>query len=142
MRLQKLAALAVGVGLFTAAVPVRAEPSRWIAALPFGAGQFQNGDVGRGLFFAVGEILFGGSSLGSAAYIAAIASSAPTPSRLASTNAKLATAAAINRVTFAGWGALTLAGILEAEVSFAPNRAAVTATPTPGGASLGFRLGF
>jgi hypothetical protein len=37
--------------------------SRWIAAMPFGAGQIQNGDTGLGVFFAVGEALLGGATI-------------------------------------------------------------------------------
>lgn len=31
-------------------------PSRWIAAVPFGAGQFQNGDTALGVSFRAGEV--------------------------------------------------------------------------------------
>lgn len=40
-------------------VEARVEASRWIAAVPFGAGQFQNGDEGIGWMFFATETLFG-----------------------------------------------------------------------------------
>jgi len=39
-------------------------PSRYVASMPFGAGQFQNGDVGLGLFFGISQLLAGGTAMG------------------------------------------------------------------------------
>jgi hypothetical protein len=154
MRFLRLGSLALGLALTAAAAPARAESSvdqparppsassRFIALLPFGAGQFQNGDVARGAYFAAGELLLAGTSIGSYLYVAHLATTAVPASQFSSTNAHIATATVVNRVAFASWAALTLGGIIEAQISLAPKRAAVTATPTPGGALLGVRAAF
>jgi hypothetical protein len=116
--------------------------SRWIALIPFGVGQFQNHDVARGVYFAVGELLLAGTSIGSYFYSYHLATSAPPASEVAAVNAKLDTVTVVNRVAFASWAALTLAGVIEAQLNFGPKRAAVTATPIPGGGSLGVRATF
>ncbi len=40
------------------------ENSRWVAALPLGAGQFQNGQEGWGWFFLGSEMILGGTAIG------------------------------------------------------------------------------
>jgi hypothetical protein len=105
-------------------------------------GQFQNRDVARGVLFAVGEAVLAGTSIGSYLYSYHLASTAHPASQFVAVNAEFNTLAIVNRVAFASWAALTLGGIIEAQVSFVPKRVAVTASPTPGGASLGVRATF
>jgi hypothetical protein len=45
---------------------VVARQSRWVAMLPFGAGQFQNGDETLGVVFAVSEVVLGAALITSA----------------------------------------------------------------------------
>lgn len=103
--------------------------SRWIALVPFGIGQFQNGEVRLGILFAAGEAALGGASLVTVALVnrlAAINPNQPTygnrPIDFPAINSQMSTLTAVNRVTFAAWGALTLAGIVQAEVAFVPER--------------------
>lgn len=157
-------ALAAAVGLST--VPARAEDeegshlqivgSRWIAALPFGVGQMQNGDVGLGVAFAVGEALLAGASIASDVMVLNLAStnvsvrsSTRQPVDVPALDTELRTLTTVNRVTFAGFAALAAAGVIEAEVSFGPRSLprttpAITATaaPLPGGGVVGLRACF
>jgi uncharacterized protein with PIN domain len=153
------AALAVAVSL--SAAPARADEatSRWIAALPFGAGQVHRGDIGLGLYFAAGEALLGGASIAAAAYVGALTSAASAPPEpgqkvvdIRALNAELRTATMVNRIAFAGWAALTAAGVVEAQLSISRRSSAsrdqpspplrLTAAPVPGGASIGLHLSF
>jgi hypothetical protein len=96
--------------------------SRWIALVPFGIGQFQNGDTPWGVTFAVTEAAAAGTSLVAVALANSLASTVPSPALLDPTNARLSTYATVNRVSFTAWGALTLAGIIHAQVNFVPER--------------------
>jgi hypothetical protein len=157
---KRIAATALALAIGLSAAPSRADEAteRWIAALPFGAGQIRRGDVGLGVFFAVGEALLGGTAIAAWAAFGALSTTDPyrpvgqrVPS-IPALNAELDTVATVNRVAFAGWAALTAAGVIEAQVSVgrrgsAPRdqpspRVAMTAAPVPGGASMGLRLAF
>lgn len=152
-------ALALAMGLH--ATPSRAEDgsARWIAMLPFGVGQMYRGDTRLAVFFAAGEALLGGTSVATMAWVNARASantSPPGPGQLpvdhAAINAEIQTATMVNRLAFAGWAALTAAGIIEAQVNLPSRRSAprdqpappahLTAAPVPGGASVGLRVAF
>ncbi len=147
--------LAAAAAIALAAAPARADDAlaRSIAAVPFGAGQFQNGDTALGICFAAGEALLGGASIATmllANHLASVTPSGPTqPAAVASLNQRIDGTVTANRVSFAGWAALTAAGIIEAEVTFAPRRAAppdgerpslsATLAAVPGGGFLGLR---
>jgi tetratricopeptide (TPR) repeat protein len=107
--------------------------SRWVALLPFGAGQFQNGDTALGWTFLISEALMGSASVVSAVVVAGYegvdttAKSAPAAAGEAESsvdvdqlNNQIATATAINRVAFGAWAAITVAGIIHAQVTFVP----------------------
>jgi hypothetical protein len=132
----------------------RVEPnSRWIALVPFGVGQIQNGDLRLGIAFAAGEVLLGGASLVTVAIVNKLASTnvnANTQIDLTKLNNQLRTAVTVNQITFAGWAALTVAGVIQAQVGFVPERTTIQkrpipprptlapiAAPVPGGAVLG-----
>lgn len=128
--------------------------SRWIAMVPFGVGQFQNGNVGAGIAFAAGEVLFGGAALVSIAVVNKLASTdvGPHPSQAVvdALNSQIRTATTVNQITFAAWAAITIAGVIQAQVSFVPEhtttaprpipsrpKLAPVAAPVPGGGVLG-----
>ncbi|APR88197.1 Tetratricopeptide TPR_2 repeat protein [Minicystis rosea] len=130
----------------------RIEPnSRWIAMVPFGVGQFQNGDVRLGVVFAAGEVLLGGASLVTVAVVNRLASSFSVPN--VDKNAlsrQIKTVTTVNQITFAAWAAVTVAGVLQAQFGFVPERTttvkrpipprpkiAPVAAPVPGGAIFG-----
>lgn len=152
------AALAVAVSLSAASSRADEAASRWIAALPFGAGQIHRGDIGLGLFFAVGEAVLGGTSIAAASRVGALNSARFTslePGQhidIRALNAELRTASAVNRIAFASWAALTAAGVIEAQVNVGRRSSAswdrssppvrMIAVPVPGGASIGLHLAF
>jgi hypothetical protein len=153
LRASRLLPLALAATIGLAAGPARAEGSRWIAALPFGAGQFQNGDFALGIVFSAGEAALAGLSIATAVRTHLLTSHASNgPPDLAALNSSLRTSVLTNQIAFGGWGALTVAGIAEAQVRFVPRRddcgatpcPSVTATlaPFPGGALLGIRGAF
>ncbi len=128
--------------------------SRWIALIPFGIGQIQNGDVRAGIAFAVGEAAFGVAALAAVGEFNSLASTNPyaataTPVNIPELNSRISTWVLVNRITFAGWAALTAAGIMHAQITFVPERTYTDrpvpprpklvpiASPLPGGAMLG-----
>ncbi|MEZ4309213.1 MAG: hypothetical protein R3F14_14345 [Polyangiaceae bacterium] len=151
--------LSAAVGLAVTASRADETSARWVAALPFGAGQFHRGDVGLGVFFAVGQALLGGASAGSSAlaqYYASQDLEAPGPDgRFIDRQAlgELAKAVTfVNRATFAGWAALTLSGVIEAQIQLGRRGAEsrepakvpvqVSAGALPGGAAVEMRWQF
>jgi tetratricopeptide (TPR) repeat protein len=92
--------------------------SRWIASVPFGVGQFQNGNAGLGWFFLVGETamagLLAGSIYAQAYYLAAEAR------RPELSDAPIHATRTLQ--TIGGYGLLGLGilGIAEAHLSFVP----------------------
>jgi hypothetical protein len=130
--------------------------SRWVAMVPFGVGQYQNGDIRLGVVFTVGEALLGGSALISVAVYNKLASTDLTqhPNNMRvdvpKLNQQIITAATVNQICFAGWAALSAAGVVQAQVAFVPERVTFrkrpvpprptvtpVAAPLPGGAVLG-----
>jgi hypothetical protein len=91
--------------------------SRLVAALPFGIGQFQNGNRYLGIFFATTQALAAALSIGCWAGIEAKWGNTPVPkSDTAAANAVQNTQLAAGAVF---WG-LYLAGLIDAEVRFKP----------------------
>lgn len=153
-------ALAAAVGL--SATPAHANgPSRWIAAMPFGAGQFQNGDVGLGIFFAGSEAALGVTSIVTGVLTMHLASASETKVTpdgrkyyldRAEANDRIRTLTTMNRIAFASLAAFAVAGVVEAQINFGPRRAVpaepaapsitVSAAPVPGGGLIGFRAEF
>lgn len=95
---------------------------RFIAAIPFGVGQFQNGDTALGYLFLGTEVALAGTALG--AMIVQLNlnariddADAPVTDEL---NANLKTAQDV--LLFSSWGflAVAAAGIVEAQLSFQP----------------------
>jgi hypothetical protein len=152
--------LALAGALSFGAAPAHAEDTRarLIAALPFGVGQFQNGDVSMGLVFAAGEAILGGASIAMVVVFNRLTSaslSPPPPGRgidFAALNDRLAGVTTANRVLFTAWATFTVLGVVEAEVRLGAARTtprdsqgpsvAATAAPVPGGALIGLRAKF
>lgn len=146
LRSSKLIPFALAAAIGLSSTPARAEgESRWLAAVPFGAGQFQNGDTKLGIFFAASEATLGAATIGTLVAVRVLASrdigEDPTGATRASLNRSMRTLATVNRFAFAGWAALAVAGVIEAQGNFARKerrRPAIVpvATPIPGGALL------
>jgi hypothetical protein len=106
--------------------------SRLVALLPFGVGQFQNGDKGYGWGFLVGEVLLGGASIATglieARYIASASDLGVDRDRLRTLidNVKVA-----NIACFAAWAGVSAIGIVQAQVVFVPERAVTRTRPIP-----------
>jgi len=118
--------------------------SRWVAALPFGIGQFQNGDTSVGWAFLVSEVLAGATTMATAIVVAGYegvdVTPGPTPTTaggerttvdIEQLNRRIETATVVNRVAFGAWAALTLAGIVHAQLTFVPERVTVRRRPVP-----------
>lgn len=128
--------------------------SRVTALVPFGVGQFQNGNSGLGVFFAASEALGIAASLGT---LLAAQHYAAVDCRIADCEAAGNTFRAVRTANWASVGvttALVLAGVLEAQVGLVPVERATrkrtvpsptvepVAEATSKGASLGFVVRF
>lgn len=106
---------------------------RWIAAVPFGVGQFQNDDTALGYLFLGTEVALAGTALGAMIVqlsLNARADDVPPPNP-AELNANLKTAQDV--LVFSSWGflAVATAGIVEAQLSFEPEVRRVRKKPLP-----------
>lgn len=113
--------------------------SRWIAMLPFGVGQLQNGDHALGAFFMATETLGTGAAIVTAVVHDAKASANPalpdpdtgrTIDIDALTN-ELSTLRTINHVSFGVTAGLAALGIVQAQIAFVPERVRVEKRPIP-----------
>ena len=119
--------------------------SRWVAALPFGVGQFRNGHRGTGLFFAIAEGLLAGATFGTYLYfefgirrrVERFSGQATVSPDLFPTlrTARLVQAERrtriSNQVLFSVTGAVMLAGVIAAQVRYVPTRTEVRRRPLP-----------
>jgi hypothetical protein len=120
-------------------VEASVETSRWLALVPFGAGQFQNGDDGLGWLFFATEALFGLGAFGTLVAHQAIASSfnpsdpsngIRSESRGRVNDALLATE--ITNWTCAGLFAIfAIVGVLQAQLDFHSTRSFRTRHAVP-----------
>jgi len=103
--------------------------SRWVAAIPFGVGQFQNDDIGLGVLFMSIQGLAATGGIVTAAIHASDTACATTPEKVECgelqpteyefrTNDKLMTLKIVNIVSFSVLCAAAIVGIIEAETSF------------------------
>lgn len=104
--------------------------SRWIAAIPGGAGQFQNGQTALGWLFLSTETALAAttmvtgvmvSSLESQGFVAGIDRN--------EINSRNDTATTINRVSFGALLTVVVVGILHAELTFVPEQRTVRQRP-------------
>lgn len=131
--------------------------SRWIAAVPFGVGQFQNRDPGWGWFFLTSEVLLAGAATAAVSVqlsLHAQANGGNTTKDTEVISDRLQLAHKIEVASLAGLVGLATLGIVQAQLAFVPefrlaeraraNRrgsskptVVPTAAPTSGGAILG-----
>ena len=101
----------------TAATIVVTRRSRLVALLPFGVGQFQNGEVGRGIFFATSEVLAAAASFGT---LIAAQHYAAVDCRFEDCDAArrgFETVRTVNWISVGLTTALVVAGVIEAEAT-------------------------
>lgn len=108
-------------------VEVEIENSRWVAALPFGVGQFQNGDDGLGAFFLAGESLATLTLAGTLAgflRVAAEVDASPSSSFVVTGEAdRVALGLSVANWVSAGiLAVLLVTGIAQAQLDFRPTR--------------------
>jgi tetratricopeptide (TPR) repeat protein len=107
-------------------------PSRYVAAMPFGAGQFQNGDIGLGLFFGISQLLAGGVAIG-----AEIVNTNLTVDGVErdvnrdAAQAGIDTARTVNLVAMGIFGLSAVSGIAEAQISFESESVEMRTRPIP-----------
>ena len=106
--------------------------SRWVALLPFGVGQFQNGEKSLGYMFLTSELLLAGSTLltlGIDTHLILATSRADKPDQ--SNNGTLRgwyTALEYSSYT---WLGVSVVGIVEAELAFVPEQRQTRKRPLP-----------
>ena len=109
--------------------------SRWVALLPLGIGQYQNGDMRLGAFFSASEVLLGATTLVSAGLVATYSKPDPitcnTRDCLTDVQGNIKIAALVNRIAFGCWVGVTAAGITQAELAFVPERVTYKTRPLP-----------
>ena len=105
--------------------------SRWIASIPFGVGQFQNGHKALGVVLAMAEGLAAAGSV--ASYIAhqRLADARPEPDQLAATRRVESLSRTTNIASFSIFALLALTGIIDAHVRFVPGRVTSQKRPLP-----------
>jgi hypothetical protein len=96
--------------------------SRWIAAIPFGVGQFQNREPGLGYTLLVGEALLGGLSLGAVVVQSKLATEADRVRRSgdAVQEDNIRPWGVVKTGSFWAFAALAVGGIAHAQLEFVP----------------------
>jgi tetratricopeptide (TPR) repeat protein len=94
--------------------------SRWIAALPFGIGQFQNEDRKLGIMFAVTESAFLAASIATFIGHNSLRDENPAPSEIERARRVEKALRIGNWVSVGAFVSFAVAGIIEAEVRFKP----------------------
>jgi hypothetical protein len=113
--------------------------SRIVAGIPFGVGQFQNGSPGLGWFFAISEAVTGAAAFtfaGVFSYYVSVDRTTVDPESgqrvdVEALNNTIRTAATLNQVAFGTWAALTVAGIVQAQIAFVPEVVTTVKRPLP-----------
>lgn len=132
--------------------------SRWFALVPFGVGQFQNGDKPLGFVFLTSEVLLAAATLTSIGVQTHLVLEANRVNKVdPSINGRLDDWHTAIEITSYAWLGVTVIGIVEAQLSFVPEqhktrrrplpaelrpqssavRWVPSAVPVPGGALLG-----
>jgi hypothetical protein len=105
---------------------------RWIASVPFGVGQFQNGDEALGYVFLTSEVALGATALGSMVVLLSLRDDAEDDNTdAAALNSVNDTAEALLTVSAWGFAVAATAGVLEAHLSFVPERRTTRRRPLP-----------
>lgn len=110
---------------------LRSENSRWIATVPFGVGQFQNGHRGLGVALAMAEGLTAATSIVTFVGHQRVADDRPSSAELASTKQAERQWRTANLVSFVAFAGLAIAGIVDAHVRFVPERVKPVPRPLP-----------
>lgn len=106
--------------------------SRWIALVPFGVGQFQNRQRAYGFAFLGAEATLGAASIATALVSASIQrqSQEPNADRVAARTLYDRVLLA-NRLTFGGFVAVAVVGVVHAQTNYVPSFVEVKRRPLP-----------
>lgn len=125
-RAYELARIRALVALFEEEAEVEIENSRWVAAIPFGVGQFERGEDGLGAFFLISEAIFAvtaGVTLGVHEFVLGSSrTGGVAPARVAEANQILLGMEITNWISFGAFVLLAGSGILEAQLNFRDTR--------------------
>lgn len=111
-------------------VEVERRGSRWLAALPFGVGQFQNGHRGLGLALLTSQIFFATTSLATFAYHQFLENQLEPGSEARLIDVGRAIRI-VNWTSVGLFAGLAIAGIIDAQVRFRPVERTVRRRPLP-----------
>jgi hypothetical protein len=101
---------------------VEEKHQRWLAVMPFGVGQFQNGHDGLGLVLAVSEGSLLAISLVTFLLHEDLRNQMPAPDRLDDARLAETVFRYTNQISLGLFGAIAIAGIVDAQVRFVPSR--------------------
>lgn len=105
--------------------------SRWIALVPFGVGQFQNGDPGWGTFFALSEGITAAVNILSYFLHDSLKGQRPAPDMLGEARFAESAFRYSNQVSFTLLAGLVLAGVIDAQVRYQPIEKEIRNKPLP-----------
>lgn len=105
----------------------REKNSRWVASIPFGIGQFQNGNSGLGAALAMSQGIAAAVSVVSFIAHQRLRDDRPSPDQLDNTRDREAIWRKTNIASFSAFLGLAVVGVLDAHVRFVPER--VTSSP-------------
>jgi hypothetical protein len=107
---------------------------RWVAAVPFGVGQFQNDSPALGWLMLTTQAAALGTTIGALSWELALHAKSDDPEvrgNLDELRTKETTARRVWTVSLYSFGALAVAGILEAQLSFVPESEQTRRRPIP-----------
>jgi hypothetical protein len=96
--------------------------SRWIAAVPFGVGQFQNDHDGLGIVLAAAEGTLLATSVVAFGVHESLRGQTPTEGDRAAAREAESASRYTNQLSLAAFAAVALVGVLDAELRFKPSR--------------------
>jgi tetratricopeptide (TPR) repeat protein len=108
--------------------------SRWIAAIPFGVGQFQNGDKALGYTFLITEALLAGTSITAGViHMQLISDYSRDPTAVVYDDfiSRKNATYSLSMYSTAALAVLAVGGIIQAEVEFVPETREVRPRPLP-----------
>jgi hypothetical protein len=108
--------------VMAAEAEVLVENSRWVASIPFGVGQFQNGHRGLGIALAMFEGLAAVGSVASYIGHERLADERPSPAEVAGARRQEELWRKVNYVSFGTLIGLMVIGIADAHLRFVPAR--------------------
>jgi tetratricopeptide (TPR) repeat protein len=106
--------------------------SRWVAAIPFGVGQFQNQQPVTGWSLLLGEAALATTSVVTAAIALDLQSRGTEPNvDKADLNSRISTMKTVNHLSFAAFAIVAAGGVVHAQLTFEPYRKEVRKRELP-----------